>query len=80
MLGHLNQDTQAEGEQKVLGLLWNTKEDTLVFWSGHLTKLVKELPATKHSVIKVIASVYDPIGFISPFVISMKILFSGFMF
>ena len=75
MLGHPNQDTQAEGEQKVLGLLWNTKEDTLVFRFGHLIKLAKELPATKRSVIKVIASVYDPIGFILPFVIPMKILF-----
>ena len=75
MLGHPNQDTQAEGEQKVLGLLWNTKEGTLVFQFGHLIKLAKELPATKLSVIKVIASVYDPIGFISPFVIPMKILF-----
>ena len=75
MFGHPNQGTQAEGEQKVLGLLWNTKEDTLVFRFGHLIKLAKELPATKRSVIKVIASVYDPIGFISPFVILMKILF-----
>ena len=61
MIGHPNQDMQAEGEQKVLGLLWNTKEDTLVFRFGHLIKLAKELPATKHSLIKVIASVYDPI-------------------
>ena len=75
MLGHPNQDMQAEGEQKILGLLWNTKEDTLVFRFGHLIKLAKELPATKRSVVKVIASVYNPIGFISPFVIPMKILF-----
>ena len=68
MLGHPNQDTQAEGEQKILGLLWNTKEDTLVFRFGHLIMLTKELPATKHGVIKVIGSVYDPIGSISPFV------------
>ena len=77
ILGHPNQDTQAEGEQKILGLLWNTKEDTPVFRFRHLIKLAKELPATKHSVIKVIASVYDPIGFISPFVIPMKILFQN---
>ena len=75
MLGHPNQDAQAEGEQKMLGLLWNTKEDTLVFRFGHLIKLPKELPATKCSVLKVLSSVYDPIGFISPFVIPMKILF-----
>ena len=75
MLGHPYQDTQTEGEQKVLRLFWNTKEDTLVFRFGHLIKLAKELPATKRSVIKVIVSVYDPIGFISPFVIPMKILF-----
>ena len=75
MLGHPNQDTQAEGEQKVLGLLWNTKEDTLVFRFGYLINLAKELLPTKRSLIKVIASVYDPIGFISQFIIPMKILF-----
>ena len=51
MLGHPNQDTQAEGEQTVLESLWDTKEDTLVFRFGHLIKLAKELPATKRSVI-----------------------------
>ena len=81
MLCHPNQGTQAEGEQKILGLLWNTKEDTLVFQFGHPFKLAKELPATKRSVIKVIASVYDPIGFISPlFVIPMKIFFQDLCF
>ena len=80
MLGHTNQDMQAEEEQKVLGLLWNTKEDTLVFQFGHLIHLAKELLSTKHSLIKVIASVYDPIGFISPFIIPMKILFQDFVF
>ena len=75
MLGHLNQDTQAEGEQKILRLLWNTKEDTLVFRFGHLIYLAKELLVTKRSLIKVIASVYDPIGFIPPFIIPLKILF-----
>ena len=78
MLGHPNQDTQAEGEQKILGLLWNTKEDTLVFRFGHFVKLAKESPSTKRNVIKVIASVCYPIGFISPFVIPMKILFQDF--
>ena len=53
MLGHPNQDTQTEGQQKILELLWNTNEDTLVFLFRHLIKLAKELPATKHSVIKV---------------------------
>ena len=71
---------QAEGEQKILGLLWNTKEDTFVFRFGHLIKLAKELQATKRSVIKVIASVYDPIAFISPFVILMKIFFQDLCF
>ena len=74
MLGHSNQDTQAEGERKVLGLWWNRKEDSC-FRFGHLSKLVKELPATKGSVIKMMARVYDLIGFTSPFVITIMILF-----
>ena len=62
ILGHPNQGTQAEGMKKILMFLWNTGEDTLAFWFGHLIKLAKELPATKRRAIKVIASVYDPIG------------------
>ena len=47
----------------------------LFFQFGNLIELAKELPSTK-----VIASVYDPIGFISPFVIPMKILFQDLCF
>ena len=75
MLGYPNQDTRAEGEQKILGLLWNTMEDTLVFWFGNLIELAKELPATKRRVINVIASVYALTEFTSPLIIIIEILF-----
>ena len=35
----------------------------------------KLLPPTKRSVLEVVAHVYDPLGWISPVVIAMKILF-----
>ena len=37
---------QLTENKRFLGLLWNTKDDTLVFRFGHLIKLAKELPAT----------------------------------
>jgi len=37
--------------------------------------LAKELPKTKRSVLKLAAGVFDPLGLLSSFVISLKVLF-----
>ena len=47
---------------------------TLLFFGLDIS-LILQRNYYQHSLIKVIASVYDPIGFISPFIIPMKILF-----
>ena len=36
-----------------------------------------ELPMTKRNILKIIASIYDPIGIISPVVALFKILFQN---
>jgi hypothetical protein len=74
-LGSAREDTRMKQEQKVLGLLWDNQQDSLIFRFQGLIEAAEALPSTKRSVLKVIASIYDPIGFISPVVISMKMLF-----
>ena len=60
---------------KVLGITWDEIQDELVI---DLTPVVEEavqLTPTKRNVLKVIASIYDPLGFLQPIVVNFKILF-----
>ena len=60
---------------KVLGALWNTKNDTYMFDFSGLVKYARSLPVTKRSVLKVTSKIFDPVGFLTLFVIMMKALF-----
>ncbi len=56
---------------KTLGLSWHSSDDVLTISSpGHSSEVV----LTKRNVLKKIATVFDPLGFISPFVVIAKIL------
>ena len=59
---------------KVLGVTWNTVTDELLFDFSELYKYGRALPETKRSVLKLTAKIFDPIGFLTPFTIEMKIL------
>ena len=60
---------------KVLGMSWNTHDDEFIFRFQELIKYANSLPLTKRSVLKVTAKIYDPMGFLSPLTVGMKILF-----
>ena len=60
---------------KVLGLNWDTASDEFFFDPTDLYNYGNSLPATKRSVLKLTAKIFDPIGFLTPFTIEMKILF-----
>jgi hypothetical protein len=53
--------------ERILGLQWNAESDTFLF---HLQE--KEYPATRRGILSTVASIYDPVGFISPFVLEGK--------
>ena len=67
-------ETLDGGARKVLGHLWNRSEDTFIFKFDTLVKIAQALSATKRNVLKVAASVYDPLGILSPMVVKMKVL------
>ncbi|XP_071055024.1 uncharacterized protein [Onthophagus taurus] len=56
---------------RALGLLWNNKTDEFVF---RLNIDYADSKITKRSVLSFIAKLFDPLGWLSPFIITAKIL------
>lgn len=57
--------------QKVLGIKWELKTDTIKF---SLPAFDFSCPITKRRILATIASVYDPLGLISPIILPAKII------
>ena len=70
-----NVSTPSRGLTKVLGVLWNSVLDVLTFEVDGLVDYANSLAASRRSVLKLSAKIFDPLGLISPFVIQLKILF-----
>ena len=60
---------------KVLGSIWNTSTDQFTFNLSDLSEKAKLLLATKRSLLKISAKIFDPLGLLSPFNIQWKVLF-----
>ena len=56
---------------KTLGVTWNSVEDTFTISTA---KVSAELQLTKRNVLKTIATVFDSLGLVGPFVVKAKIL------
>lgn len=59
---------------KVLGMQWEVSNDCFMYDVLHLTT-VSDITPTKRAVLSCIARLFDPIGLISPYIMSVKILF-----
>ena len=71
--------TTAENEN-VLGVAWHEKNNVvLIFGLRDIFNAAVNITPTKRNILSVIASVYDPIGYIQLVVIKLK-LFSGSLF
>ena len=60
---------------KILGVTWDEKNDKLLLIVNDLFGCVKNVNPTKRNVLKAIASIYDPVGYIQPLVIKLKLMF-----
>ena len=65
----------ATGDQKVLGVRWNPSSDNLEFDLTNIARSLHELKPTKRNIVGVASQIYDPLGFLSPVVITLKIFF-----
>jgi len=73
----VNMDTELKTE-RVLGLHWNPKEDlfTFKFKANRIPAsiLKHERSPTKREVLRIVMALYDPLGFLSFFIVKAKIL------
>ncbi|XP_044760254.1 uncharacterized protein LOC123317711 [Coccinella septempunctata] len=73
---NLNKDLNLDMEmslQRVLGLSWSSAEDKLVFKLNFHPEQNRERPTKRH-VLRIIMSVFDPLGFLVNFIIRGRIL------
>ncbi|XP_055848250.1 uncharacterized protein LOC129913542 [Episyrphus balteatus] len=63
-------DVESDSWTKVLGLFWNSKTDVFSFRLNYNP----EDTITKRQILRDIARIFDPLGFLSPSVVQLKIL------
>ena len=60
---------------KLLGVIWDSHTDQLMFKFDDLIDYASTLPLSKRSVLKITAKIFDPLGLLGPFVIRLKMIF-----
>ena len=60
---------------KMFGVTWNVMQDKYSVPTFEIFNENRDNPITKRNILKSVASIYDPIGIISPVVVTFKIFF-----
>jgi len=68
-------NSKGTDQSKLLVIIWKSESDHFSFCFSEIVSLVSKLLATRRSLLKVTSSIFDPLGFLAPFVIRLKILF-----
>ena len=64
-----------ETKKKVLGLAWDSKEDLLEFDFSKIGEDNDKIVPTKRGILSTLATLFDPLGLLSPVAVVAKILF-----
>ncbi|XP_037391858.1 uncharacterized protein LOC119262748 isoform X1 [Pygocentrus nattereri] len=67
MVKDLELDKKDPSIEKVLGIQWNLEDDTFGFKVS-----VNRKPLTRRGILSTVSSIYDPLGFLAPFVLKGK--------
>ena len=55
--------------EKALGVQWQVSSDTFSFNIN-----IRDRPATRRGLLSFISAVYDPLGFVAPFILTAKVI------
>ena len=61
---------QSQKKTKLLGLLWDKREDSFINQVPNVNK-----NAAKQNILSILLSIYDPLGFVSPCLLLGKIIY-----
>ena len=61
--------------KKVLGLCWHPETDTIVFDFCNFVEGALKLEPTKRNILKVVSTLFDPLGLLCHIIIQMKVIF-----
>ena len=61
--------------RKVLGFNWDVEKDLFVFDFDEIVQLAKYLKFRKRNLLKINATLFDPLGLTSPIILQGKLLF-----
>ena len=66
-----------ENQQKVLRIPWDTKSDNFQFEPSSIVKAAEEVGdvITKRKILSISARIFDPIGFLAPTNLLLKIIY-----
>ncbi|XP_064479339.1 uncharacterized protein LOC135392562 [Ornithodoros turicata] len=62
-------------QAKVLGVAWDRSTDYFKFSGEHLLSVITRMSDTKRSVLQASSRIFDPLGFLAPYTIRVKIIF-----
>ncbi|GBM54292.1 hypothetical protein AVEN_152736-1, partial [Araneus ventricosus] len=68
-----------DSSSKVLGLEWDTRKDVFSFSEQDIIDFIQENEQTKRCVLIAVSRIFDPLGFLAPYVIQAKVLFLTYL-
>ena len=71
----ISNDDKTHAPEKILGVKWDEFEDTLIFDLQEICNNSTSSTITKRTMLKTLASFFDPLGLLQPIVVGLKILF-----
>ena len=66
-----------EGNPKVLGVSWETETDCFLFNPTEIMEAARAIgdKPTKRNILQILSRIFDPLGFLAPVVLTLKMLF-----
>ena len=71
---HQVQKSKNNDKIKVLGIVWDTVNDYLIYSFEDLVESLKSVIPSKRNNLSLIAKFYDPVGLIQPVITKLKLL------
>ena len=76
LLQHISEEAPIDGPKKVLGVKWDELKDKLIIdVKDFINEMKDNKNLTKRHVLSIVAAFYDPVGYIQPIIIKLKIFF-----